>query len=306
LSSIIKLLRRWRRAALVGCLALAIINSTACLVRRRKLDHVARANTPLLVARLDQLDDILKQHYEALETLNATVDLEPSILSSSKGEIAQYKDVRGYILLRKPGWIRVIGLYPVVHGTAFDMTSDGRSFRLYLPSQNLFLEGLNRLTKPSPKRLENLRPEALLDALLMRPPDARTERAMIENWTENDMPSYIVHVAGRETSGGQLSLLRNVWFDRSTLEIVRQQTFDDKGDVVTDARYSNWEREGKVPYPKRIVITRPKDEYELTISFEKVLFNQPIAQEKFELSPPPGAKVKRVGEDEQTAGGGGG
>lgn len=306
LPSFIGLVRHPCRAALIGVLAITQLGSTGCLVRRRKLDRVAHTSAPLLVAGLDQLDEILKQRFEALETLDATVDLEPAVLSASRGEIAEYKDVRGYILLRKPGWIRVIGLYPVVRATAFDMASDGQNFRLYLPSQNLFLEGLNRLVKPSPKRFENLRPEALLDALLIRPPDPPTERAVIENWAENGTASYIVHVVRRESPGGQLWLVRNVWFDRSTLEIVRQQTFDEKGDVVTDARYSTWERQGGVVFPKRIVITRPRDEYELSISFEKLLFNQPIALEKFELLPPAGVKVRRVGEGAEQAGGSGG
>ena len=299
-------MRFYRRAVLAGALAFVVLTSTGCLVRRRKLDRAAHANAPLLVAGLDQLDEVLKLRYEALETLNATVSLEPAVLSASTGEIAEYKDVRGFILLRKPALIRVIGLYPVVRGTAFDMASDGESFRLYLPGRNLFLEGLNRLAKPSPKKLENLRPQALLDALLIRPPDPPTERAVIENWSENGVANYILHIVRRESPGGQLWLMRNVWFDRSTLEVVRQQTFDEKGDVVTDARYATWERQGGVVFPRRIVITRPKDEYELTISFEKLLFNQTIALDKFELSPPAGVKVRRVGEGPQQAGGGGG
>ncbi len=117
---------------------------------------MAQPKAPLLVAGLDQLDEILRQHYADIETLNATVDMEPAVLSASKGEIANYKEVRGYILLRKPAWIRVIGLYPVVRSTAFDMVSDGQDFRLYLPGRNLFLEGPDRLERPSPNKLENL------------------------------------------------------------------------------------------------------------------------------------------------------
>ena len=255
---------------------------------------MARRNVPLLSAGVEQLTETLRQRYQSIETLNATVDLEPSVLSESKGEIADYKDVRGYILVRKPAWIRVIGLYPVVRATAFDMVSDGKTFRVFLPGKSLFLVGQNRVEQPSPRKLENLRPEHLLNALLIRPPDQQTERAVVENWSDGGTPAYILHVIQRE-SPARWQLARNVWFDRASLEIQRQQLFDQTGEVVTDARYAGWERHGSVVFPKRIIITRPKDEYELSIQFNKSAFNDPIEPEKFDLPQPPGVKVQRVG-----------
>jgi outer membrane lipoprotein-sorting protein len=296
------LVRRLLRAATIGVLTITLSVSTGCLVRRRKIS-VAQPKAPLLVAGLDQLDEILRQHYADIETLNATVDMEPAVLSASKGEIANYKEVRGYILLRKPAWIRVIGLYPVVRSTAFDMVSDGQDFRLYLPGRNLFLEGPDRLERPSPNKLENLRPGALLDALLIRPPQPPDERPVVESWMEGETPSYIVHIIRQEGQGGQFRLARNVWFDRTTLQISRQQIFDSNGDIVSDVRYSGWERrDAGVPFPKQIMITRPKDEYQVSLTFEKSLFNAPINLDRFELSPPPGVKVQELGSDGQSVG----
>lgn len=298
--------RTLSRAALISLVAVTLV-CAGCLVRRHKLDRAARPNAPLLTASLDELTGILRERYDSVETLNATVDLEPALLSSSKGEIAEYKDVLGYILFRKPSSIRVIALYPVVRTTAFDMVSDGHSFRLYLPGKNLFLIGLNRIEKPSPKKLENLRPEHLLDALLIRPPDPPSERAVFENWAEGGEPSYIVHIIRREAPG-RLDLARNIWFDRTSLEIHRQQVFDAQGNITSDARYGGWERRGGVLYPKQIIVTRPKEEYELSIRFEKATFNQPISREKFDLPEPPGVKVERIngGASAKPSGGGGG
>jgi outer membrane lipoprotein-sorting protein len=291
------------RTALICIAGVALLLSPACLVRRHKIAGAARPNAPLLTATAEQLVQTVRTRYQAIETLNATVDLEPTVLSSSKGEVAEYKDVLGYILFRKPEWIRVVALYPVVRSTAFDMVSDGHNFRLYLPSKNLFLTGLNRIERPSPKKMENLRPDALLNALLIRPPDPDTERAVIENWTEGNQISYILHIIERQRPG-RLRLARNLWFDRTTLEIYRQQIFDEQGDMVTDARYAEWAPYGDVVFPRQIVITRPKDEYELAIKFEKTMFNQPIGPEKFDLPEPPGVKVQRVGEDQETKTGG--
>ncbi|MBI3666386.1 MAG: DUF4292 domain-containing protein [Acidobacteria bacterium] len=274
-----------------------LVFSTSCLVRRRRIEQTGRPPAPLLTAGLDQLAETIKQRYEAIETLSATVDLEPSILSPSKSEIAEYKDVRGFILFRKSAWIRVIAQYPVVRGTAFDMVSDGATFRLLLPSRNLFLTGLNAIAKPSPRKLENLRPQHLLDALLVRPPDPSTEEAVLENWTDATHASYIVHILGRD-SAGRLHLARRLWFDRASLELVRQQVFNGGGDLVTDARYEGWERHGGIMFPALLIISRPQDEYELSIHFLKTGFNEPMGEEKFDLQPPPGVKVQKVGEEE--------
>ncbi len=271
--------------------------SAGCLVRRRKLDSASRPGSPLLAATLEQLAGSLQQRYEAIQTLNATVDLEPSLISTGKGEIADYKDVRGYILIRKPAWIRMIALYPIVRGTAFDMVSDGETFRAWLAAKNLFLMGRNQIEKPSPKRLENLPPQHMLQALLVEPPNPASEQAVIESWMEAGAARYILYIL-RKRPGGGLALARKIWFDRATLEVVRQQVFDPAGDQVTDARYGRWERRDGVLFPGHIIITRPKDEYELSIRFLKTVFNEEIAKDRFDLPAPPGAKVQRVGQEQ--------
>ena len=86
--------------AAICMLSLTLVSLTGCLVRHRRIDRTGHSNAPLLTADLDQLAETLRQRYQAIETLNATVDLEPTVLSQSKGEIAEYKDVRGYILIR--------------------------------------------------------------------------------------------------------------------------------------------------------------------------------------------------------------
>lgn len=271
--------------------------STACLVRRRKLETPARTHAGLLTAGLEELAARLQQRHAAIETLNATVALEPSLISASRGEIADYKDVRGFILIRKPKWIRIIAQYPIVRGTAFDMVSDGETFRLHLPSRNLFLTGPNRIEKPSPKKLENLRPQHLLEALLIEPPNPASEQTMLESWSDEGGASYLFHIV-RRGPGDRLQLARKVWFDRLSLEIVRQQVFDAAGDPVTDARYAGWQRRDGVLYPGHVVIRRPKDGYELSIRFERLTLNQPLGEDRFVLAQPEGVQVRRVGGEE--------
>src|SRR6185295_7401484 len=113
---------------------------------------------------------------EAIRDFNSTVDMVPALGTAEKSKITEYKDVRAYILFRKPTDIRIIGLYPVVRNKAFDMVSNGIRFRVYIPSKNRFLEGSNTTQQLSENKLENLRPQHFLDALLVRPIDPASEQ----------------------------------------------------------------------------------------------------------------------------------
>src|SRR5438128_2044082 len=141
--------------------ALMMMETTSCLVRRRVLTRKG-ASAPtqaLLSAGKATLIGKLEQQYAAINTLSATLDMVPAIGTANKGKITEYKDVRAYILFRKPADIRIVGLYPVVRNKAFDMVSNGAQFKLYIPAKNRFIEGKNQLEKPSPNKLENLRPQ---------------------------------------------------------------------------------------------------------------------------------------------------
>ena len=56
----------------------------------------------LLTADKHDLLTLIEKQYQAINTLNATVDMVPAVGSVIKGKITEYKDVLGYILLRSP------------------------------------------------------------------------------------------------------------------------------------------------------------------------------------------------------------
>ena len=135
---------------------------SSCIARRRLIARKGASTTqPLLTADRQTLIDSIVRQYEAVHDFNAEVDMVPALGTAEKSKITEYKDVRAYILFRKPADIRLIGLYPVVRNKAFDMVSNGDDFKLYVPSKNRFLVGKNEIEKPSPNKLENLRPAAL-------------------------------------------------------------------------------------------------------------------------------------------------
>jgi len=280
----------------VVLVCLLAVGLSSCLARRRVIARKGASTTqPLLTADRQTLLDSVVRQYEAVRDFSAEVDMVPALGTAEKSKITEYKDVRAYVLFRSPSDIRLIGLYPVVRSKAFDMVSNGLDFKLYVPSRNRFLVGKNELEQPSPNKLENLRPQHFLDAMMVRPVDLQSEKVLLMNLTDEDNAFYIIPVV-HENGNGQLQLSRSIWFNRYTLTIARQFTFDANGNILTDARYSDWKAYDNVPFPKHIEINRPKDEYAVVIDIVKMDINKGVSQEKFALTQPEGSTLQTVGQ----------
>jgi outer membrane lipoprotein-sorting protein len=270
--------------------------SPACLVRRRAIERKgAKVDQALLVADRQTLVDAIARQYDAIRDLNAEVNMIPALGTTEKNKLTEYKDVRAYILFRKPTDIRIIGLYPVVRNKAFDMVSNGNAFKLYIPARNRFLTGNNEIIQPSANKLENLRPQHFQDAILVRPIDTAKDKLLMENFTDEDNAFYILHVVD-QNGNGQLQLDRTIWFNRIDLKLSRQLIFDTAGNILTDARYSDWKSWDNVPFPKHIEINRPRDEYAVVIDIVKMDINKGLGAEKFVLEQPEGTTTQTVGQ----------
>ncbi len=278
---------------LVVCLAAGL---SSCFVRRRLIVRPGsgHGSPNLLVTDRDALAGVVRREYNAIRDFNATVDMTPVLGSVEKSKVTEYKDVRGFILYRRPSEIRIIGLFPVVRNKAFDMVSAGNTFRLYIPTENQFVEGANDLIELSKKKIENLRPSHFLEALLVRPIDPAQDKLVLENFTDEENAFYILQVI--HESGGDLHLARAIWFNRLTLQISRQLIFDENGNILTDARYSDWRAYDNVPFPKHIEIDRPRDEYGVVIDVVKMDINKGVSDDKFVLAQPAGSKLRVLGQ----------
>jgi len=288
-------MRRALCSVLFVCLAAAGLSS--CIARRRLIARKGASNPQqqLLTADRQTLIDTIVREYEAVHDFNAEVDMVPALGSVEKSKITEYKDVRAYVLFRKPSDIRLIGLYPVVRNKAFDMVSDGDQFKLFVPSKNAFLVGKNEIEAPSKNKLENLRPQHFLDAMLVKPIDTVHDKVLLMNLTDEDNAFYILPVV-HDNGNGQLVLTRSVWFNRYNLTIARQFIFDATGNILTDARYSDWKNYDNVPFPKHIEINRPRDEYAVVIDIVKMDINKGVSTDKFTLEQPEGTTRQVVGE----------
>src|SRR5271170_7701781 len=127
------------RAALFLLVLLIELPLAGCLFRSRKVQAPLGAG-PLKTATQQELIEAVNTQAARIKTVQATVDIDTSVGGARKGKITDYQQIRGYVLVRKPSMLRMIGLTPVVRTTAFDMVSDGRDFKLSIPPKNRFVE----------------------------------------------------------------------------------------------------------------------------------------------------------------------
>src|SRR6266705_6262018 len=211
------------------------------------------------------------------KTLNATVELKPTAGSKYSGVIDEYHEVKAFLLAARPAKIRLIGQAPVVGTTVFDMASDSETFRVSIPSKKKFLVGPVAVERSSSKPIENLRPQHLLDALLW--PEIRKEESVtLREYNEENARYYILTVL---RGGYQVEVLREIWFDRSELQVSRMLTFGPKGVLLSDVRLGDWQPSDAATsstaaalFPRAIRIERPHDEYKLDLRVTKVIMNE--------------------------------
>jgi outer membrane lipoprotein-sorting protein len=284
---------RSRQERLIALCLLCFFLS-GCLVRRRVVKPEGqRVAKPLLNATKEELIQKVRQIYDSIQSFTMKVDMSPSVGSLYGGQVSDYPTISGFILFLKPDNMRVVGLDPVIHSTGFDMVSTGNDFRVSIPSKNQFVEGQNDSPAVSKNKLENLRPSAFLNALLIRPPDPAKDIVFVEDDTNETKAVYILAVIGR--TGDQYFPVRNIYFERYTLQITRQKTFDKDGNILSETRYSDWANHGGISFPSTIDIQRPRDGYEVVLQVTDLKLNAPgMTQAKFVLNPPAGITAKQL------------
>jgi outer membrane lipoprotein-sorting protein len=277
---------------------LATFPLSGCLFHTRKVESNP-SEIGLRSATKAELISYINSEAEKIHTMQATVDIDTSVGGAKKGKVTEYTEIRGYVLVRRPSMLRMVGLMPIVRNRAFDMVSDGQEFEVWIPPKNRFVIGRNDMVTPNPQQpLENLRPQIIYEALLLHRIDPDTETAVLESGTEPvpgpkgrryEQPDYIIDIV--RGHGEDAVLSRKIIFSRVNLLPNRQLIYDDNGTVVTDARYANYKDYDEVLFPTRIEIVRPVEEYDITLNIVNLKMNEPLGDDKFVLEQPAGAQV---------------
>lgn len=290
-----------RRPFWAVALVLAVLPTAGCMFHTRPVEETY-SKAPLQEASQSALIDSINQQARNIQSLQATVDIDTSVGGAKKGHVTDYKEIRGYVLARKPAMLHMIGLLPIVRTTAFDMVSDGQQFALWIPPRNRFVVGRNDVQTHNPDQpMENIRPQEIYDALLIRPIDPEHEIAVVENSYDilHDAKGHrvlqedyeLIVIRKKDDNVGGFFLSRKIVFSRTDLQPHRQYIYDEQARLVTDARYANYKEYDSTNFPSRIEIFRPEEEYSITLNMLKVEINKPLRDDQFALHQPPGAEV---------------
>ena len=292
--------RRPRR--LLALLPLVLLSG--CLFSTRRLPQ---PRGPVTVQTISpaELVNRLNRQWAAIESLTAKVEIQASVLHSAQGVAKDYTSIPGIILMRKPEFLRVYGMVPLIRTEMFDMVSDGRNFTLYVPSRNKAMEGSNSLKTKSANQLENLRPGFFLDALIVRglEPD-QYYTVITDTDTEEDpskkhlvqTPEYILSILRVKPESHEEALVRVVRFHRDDLLPYQQDIYDSDGNTETQVVYERYADFNGTKFPTRVTIKRPMDEIQIVLMLESVTENQPLKDDQFIIKMAPGTEVQKLGE----------
>lgn len=292
--------RNRTRLALVLLLALPALNG--CLWHTRRVPK-AKLPTTIQNAPPQELVDIVNRQSGAIQSMSAAVTFTATSGGVLNGKEKTITPFSGYILLRKPESLRVIGYLPVVHTPAFDMASNGDAFKLLVPPRSEAIEGPNALGDPSKNAIENLRPFMFFDALMIPQigPDevlsVTADNPMVVNPKTKKLeirPEYLLTVQVRQPNSRFTQVHRVIHISRIDLRPVQQDIYDENGQVQTQALYGPLQTFGTERFPGTVTIKWPQQQEQILITIEKLIVNLPLKDDQFELKIPEGTKVKQL------------
>lgn len=294
-------LMKMRQALAVGLVALAPA-LTGCLTHVRTVPKTRPAEV-VMGATLDQLLTQVESRFNQVQSLTATVEVVASTGGSRQGQVVTHTALNGYIFLRKPEDLRVLLRVPILGSQALDMVSDGKTWKLWVPSKKIARTGTDQVADPSQHGLESLRPKVVFDSLMVRGlgagqivaltqdsrilPDEKNKKELIEE------PDYELSIL-EQPQGKTAHSLRVIHIGRSTLLPYQQDIYGPDGNIVTRATYSNYQYLGEIPFPMKIEIQRPQDQYGLAITVTKLTMNQKLDDDQFDLQFPEGVVVQTM------------
>jgi hypothetical protein len=254
----------------------------------------------------EELVERLNQRWAALGSLNASVEMQASVLKTKQGLAKDYPAIRGIILMLKPGMLRVYGRVPVIGTRAFDMVSDGKDFTLWIPEYNIAYKGSNTVKRRSANPLENLRPGSFLDALVVRGLEPEDEYMVtadtdtVEDKVRKHLylePEYQLSIMRPKAGSLRKTPVRVVTFHRDDLLPYEQDIYDAGGNLETQVIYSGYKDFGAGTYPSSVLIKRPLEEAQVVLTVEKVAENPknpPLTGDEFVLKLTEGTKIQSL------------
>lgn len=257
----------------------------------------------------EDLVEQLNQRWGDMNSLTATVQIQATLLKSQEGLAKDYPSCRGFIVMRKPNMLRIVGQYFGVR--VFDMASDGKTFTLVIPPKNKAIKGSTAVHKKSENQLENLRPGFFFDAMIVRgldPDDfysviADTET--VEDAAKKHLfikPEYVLSITRHVGGTRRDTPVRVVTFHRDDLLPYNQDLYDDMGNLESQVIYSSYRDFDGNKYPTKVIIKRPLEGIQIVLTVEKVTVqtaqnadkSTPLTDDQFQVKIPEGTQIQSL------------
>ena len=283
-------------------LALPVLLLSGCLFTTRKLP-VPRPPSVTQTATSEELIEQINKRWDALQSLNVTVEIRASVTNKKENVARDYTSIRGHILIRKPEMVRVLGLVPVLGTRAFDMASNGKTFTLLVPPKSVAFKGSNTQPPKATTGLESMRPSLFFDAMFVRgigPNEAYTKTAdtdTVEDPAKKHLliiPEYMLSVMSPQPNSHELQPLRVIHIHREDLLPYQQDLYDEHNNLETQVFYGRYVDFGDNKYPSTITIKRPMEQYQVLLTVEKVTENMPLSDDQFQIKIPEGTKIQTL------------
>jgi hypothetical protein len=117
--------------------------------------------------------------------------------------------------------------------------------------------------------------------------DARRKRLVLT-------PEYILSIMRRKEGSHELLPARVITIHREDLLPYQQDLYDQEGTLVTQVYYSEYQRYDFGSYPTKIVINRPLENFQLTLTVEKVSQNMTLSDDVFKLTIPADTQIQNL------------
>jgi hypothetical protein len=190
----------------------------------------------------------------------------------------------------QPGFLRVTGVIPFISERGFELSSDGREFRLLVPDHGKRVLIVGPVDAPSQQRdqREDLRPQTLIDALGWQ--EARLRSGAPLEGQPNMRELKVTLPPGRK---GPRSA--SITFDLVHREVESLRVYDATGNLTAETHYSDWQEVGAAPgnppegcLPKHLQLLQPDRHYEINLRAYATTLNPQIPQSSFRLEAPAG------------------
>ena len=276
-----------------GMLAFAIVLA-GCGPKHESV-RIPPGYTAVRSATLDELVDLVNGQYAEIETVSVgRFRVKFTGGSMEKGYLKEYPSAKGHLVTKRPHWIYVNILNPVTSSSVVAMASDSQEFQIWVPRENKYLTGKTDVRTDSNESLHRVRPEHLLQAILVEPllsSEAGTIH-FLEEERDEQRKYYVIHQVLVDNLADRGCLQRKLWLERQNFGLARQQYYN-CGKLTSDIRYGGVVVFEHGALASTIALERVAEHYQISFQFdrESIRLNRSVDDSSFYIPKPPRAEL---------------